>query len=484
MTTIRSPRNKENPFVVLPTSIIRNSELSGTESRVLEILLSLPEGWSPVAKHLATLMRAGTYTISRAIQNLKTMGYLACRTLRDSLGRFLRTEWDVYEIPRQPQGENLDIHGNIIEFDRPTKSKNLRQAAKEKREKAKSETVTVSAFNPHLDYPNLDNCEGSNIDTSNIDQYLERDSAAQNALEKEILTAEECASESFVDRQVFVEDLGKERDPEADQCSATAESVVGELDNFKSQLEDLGKKLGRHSPLGWAFRIVENLRNGKSSTYWEEFKAGVPLGTSEQREWEIAPGVPCSIVKQCLEDHYLSKPGTTKQEAALQAGRSLDKPKQMQSLWQSIKERVLFLKHEADRLSEIGVQNSAIVDPWMKAKPEISIEDFSQAIATLQGSVTPQIEAAVEETTIIEGAIDTEALEESAESVEAVDPYAPTPESLAAREKARSLLKNKYGKLTKREEILAANIAEVEKMPVVESAKTVVVEYDDEPILW
>jgi hypothetical protein len=427
-------------------------------------------------------MREGTYAISKAIQNLKAMGYLVCRSVRDSLGRFVRTDWDVHETPQKPEGENLDVHGNIVELDRPTKRKNLRREAKEKRVKAKPETVTVRTSDPYLENPNMGNREGSNIDTSNIHQDLERDSEAFNILEKEILTKEECASTSFADRQVWTEDLGCEQDGRSDKYSATAEFDEDDLSLFKTQLENLGKNLGRHSPLGWAFAIVQNLREGKSSTYWNEYKAGVPLGTSEQREWEIEPGVPCSIVRECLKDYYRSKPGATDQEAAVQAGRSLAKPKQMQELWQSIKERVMFLKREADRLSDLGVENSIIVDPWMKSKSEITVEDFSQAIATLQGSAAPaQIEAATEKPTRMEGT----AVEELPVAGEA-DPYAPTPESLAARERARLLLNKRFGRPTKAEAILAANIASAKEAPSVETAKVVIVEESDEeePIPW
>jgi hypothetical protein len=427
-------------------------------------------------------MREGTYAISKAIQNLKAMGYLVCRSVRDSLGRFVRTDWDVHEIPQKPEGENLDVHGNIVEFDHPTKSRNLRREAKQKRVKANPKTVTVRAFDPYLENPNMGNHEGSNIDIPNIHQNLERDSEAFNVLEKEILTTEECTSISFVDRQVWTEDLGYEQDGRSDKYSATAEFDEDELSRFKSQLEKLGKNLGRHSPLGWAFAIVQNLREGKPSTYWDEFKAGIPLGTSEQREWEIEPGVPCSIVRECLKDYYRSKPGATDQEAAVQASRSLAKPKQMQELWQSIKERVMFLKREADRLSELGVEHSVVIDPWMKAKPEITVEEFSGAIATLQGSAGLQIEAAAEEATSVEGT----AVEELPATEKTADPYAPTPESLAARERARSLLNKRFGKPTKEEEILAANIAEIEELPPVEPAKAVIVEESDEeePIPW
>ena len=357
-------------------------------------------------------------------------------------------------------------------------------------------------------------------------QDHERDGAACNTLEKERLTTEESASESFADRQVFVEGLGSERDGRSDQCSAKAEPVVSELDSFKTQLEDLGKKLGRHSPLGWAFRIVQNLRDGKSSTYWEEFKAGVPLGTSEQREWEIAPGVACSIAIQCLHQDYLSRPGTTPQEAALKAARTIARPKEMAAVWESIKSQVMFRRSEWERQSELGVQ-SPVLDSWMMPKAAVSVEEVAIALNEIQSALPevlksksefghdrelkalqgqgksaltqiaasqlqPTVSAVVESEIAalqgsavaqIEGAIGTESVE-SKKMVEVLDLYARTPESLAARERAKASLHKKSGKLTKAEEILAANIAEVEKMPVVESAKTVVVEYDDEPILW
>jgi hypothetical protein len=474
---------------MISSAVARSTELSGTAFKILQILTGKPDGWQPNTTSLMTEMKEGRYAIQRALTELKQLGHLVCRSVRDALGRFLRFEWDIYEIPVHIPGDR-DVHGNIVEFDHPQKkSRNLRREAKDRHQKdqniqveRQSETPTASTSDPYTGFPHTGFQTGSNIDTSNIYQDLERDGEAFNILEEEILTTEECASESSVEPQVFVEDFGCEQDGRSDKYSATAEFDEDELSRFKTQLENLGKNLGRHSPLGWAFAIVQNLREGKASTYWEEFKAGVPLGTFEQREWEIEPGVPCSIVRECLKDYYRSKPGATDQEAAVQAGRSLAKPKQMQELWQSIKERVMFLKREADRLSELGVENSTIVDPWMKPKQEITVEEFSGAIATLQGSVAPaQIEAAAEKNTEKEGT----AVEELPAPGEA-DPYAPTPESLAARERARSLLNKRFGRPTKAEEFLAANISEIEEFFPVKPLKAVIVEESDEeePILW
>ena len=170
---------------------------------------------------------------------------------------------------------------------------------------------------------------------------------------------------------------------ELDKRSATAELAETELNNFKTQLEDLGKKLGRYSPMGWAFKIVQNLRDGKASTYWDEFKAGIPLGTSEQQEWEIEPGVACTIAIQCLQQYYLSKPGTTPQEAALKAARTIARPKEMAAVWESIKSQVMFRRSEWQRQSELGVQ-SPVLDSWMMPKPAVSVEEVAIALNEIQ----------------------------------------------------------------------------------------------------
>ncbi|NJK76352.1 MAG: hypothetical protein HC942_23100 [Microcoleus sp. SU_5_6] len=65
----------------------------------MAILLSLPQGWQPNVKHLSTQMREGTSAIQRAVTRLKEFGYLVCRIVRDAQGKFVRSEWDINEIP-------------------------------------------------------------------------------------------------------------------------------------------------------------------------------------------------------------------------------------------------------------------------------------------------------------------------------------------------------------------------------------------------
>lgn len=397
MTTNYAPRNAANPFAIVSSGILRNPDLNSVDCRIISILLNLPQGWQPNAKHLSTQMREGTSAIQKAIARLKQLGYLVCRSIRDVAGRFLRSDWEINEIPTPPNGQNMDVRGNVVTIDRGGKSpKNLRREAKQRVKsgqkltpKSQAETRTVTTFdpyteNPYTGNPNTGFGDRSNIDVPNIHLNLERETDFGKQEEGEDPGR----------------DLGLHLDKKLEFCtqpevlglgksSATAEFVEADLNNFKAQLEDLGKKLGRRSPLGWAFRIVQNLRAGNPSTYWDEFKAGIPLGTSEQREWEIAPGVACTIAIQCLHQDYLSKPGTTPQEAALKAARTIARPKEMAAAWESIKSQVMFRRSEWERQSEIGVQ-SPVIDSWMIPKAAVSVEEVKIALQEIQ-SALPEV---------------------------------------------------------------------------------------------
>lgn len=431
MTTNRLPRNRENPFVVISASLIRNTELRAIEKQVIEILLSLPDGWQPCAIHLSGLMYEGTAAIQRAINRLKELGYLVCHSIRDKYGRFMEWAWTINEAPNLPDaGNNLDVYGHVVTFDRPeSASTNLRKVAKNKGKKAqqsKTETHAVSDFYPDLDFPELDNGDRSNIDTSNIQEILEREGAFKK---DEIVFQEEKESQTQEFRQevedrshkpvqeiictpVNQEDFWVDQEIEKlDQFSATVESAKpkvevayakvesasewdkNELRDFQEQLKAYGVKSGKKNPSGWAFTITRNLtQHGVPSPYWEEFKAGVAIGTGDRREWESEPGVACEAVLQCLKERFLSKPGTTPAEAAIQVGRLLESPRQMEILWQAIKDRVVFLRDECRRLAKVGVQYPAL-DPWLTPKRQASSEDAISALQELHQYQTPQLQS-------------------------------------------------------------------------------------------
>lgn len=408
MTTNYAPRNAAHPFVVVSSDIIKNPGLSSVETRIMSILLGLPQGWQPNAKHLSTHMSEGTAAIQRAISRLKQLGYLVCHSVRDAMGRFLRSDWEINEIPAPPTDKNIDARGNVVEFDRPLKApKNLRREARLRAEnEAKSnstgvpKTVTATAFNPYPGNPDTGFGDRSNIDIHSIQlQDIEREAVSLN-LGVENLEAQEenqkieCKLES---EEETLADMGVSR---SDKCSAPAEFAKSnvevancdetELRKFQTELEKYGRRAGRRNPPGWAFTIVKNLLKGLPCTYWEEFKAGVPIGTGDRREWESAPGVPCTAAKQCLEERFLGKPGTTPAEAALQVARALESPRQMEILWEAIKARVVFLREEARRMEKLGVQSS-VIDPWMRPKPSISAGEAAAALVELHSRLSEEL---------------------------------------------------------------------------------------------
>lgn len=254
-----------------------------------------------------------------------------------------------------------------------------------------------------------------------------------------------------------------------------------DLREFQSQLEDLGKQLGRKSPVAWAYAIVKNLSSGNPCTYWEEFKAGVPLGTSEQREWEIAPGVTCTIAVQCLEQDYLARPGTTPQEAARKAAQTIARPKEMAAVWESIKSQVMFRRSEWERQSALGVE-TPMLDSWMVPKAAVSVEEVAIALQEIQSALPVALLPSQELLPIVEveSAIGGDNAEITLATVlpdVAVTDYGskaePDSEGIAAAAKAKiSAILSKFARPTKRVATLAANMAEVKCSVVSAPVKT------------
>jgi len=315
-------------------------------------------------------------------------------------------------------------------------------------------------------------------ETGAVVEKQEEEEEKEKELTKDLELRFDKKSESYTQPEVL--GLGK--------YSATVEFAESDLNDFKTQLEDLGKKLGRHSPLGWAFKIVQNLRDGKTSTYWDEFKAGIPLGTSEQQEWEIEPGVACTIAIQCLQQDYLSKPGTTPQEAALKAARTIARPKEMAAVWESIKSQVMFRRSEWQRQSELGVQ-SPVLDSWMMPKVAVSVEEAVVALNEIQSALPEVLKIGSElgqnqESRILQG--QTESVSTQIEASQLQSTISDVPEDvgvesviseiqadediavIAATAKAKiSAVLGKFARPSKKATILAANMAEAKYEDIV-----------------
>jgi hypothetical protein len=424
MPTNLAPRNAEHTFTVVSTKVTRSSELRAIEKTLLTYLIGKPNGWQPNPKQIKNEMAEGIYAIRQGLKRLKELGYLVCHAVRDKLGRFIRTDWTINEIPAPPVDAKLDVYGNVIIFDNAkSRPKNLRQEAKTKANsttklgikkvhkpapKLRSETSSGIDFDPYAENPYAGNCIGSNIDRRNTDlKILEREGGGTRA--EEVPTENNSKQAELEQPQTFDTLLTKtefEVNPKTqvlDQFSATvafaetnvavgcssAESATynqAEVLEFKAQLEDLGKRLGKRNPVAWAYVIVKSLGT-TPCTYWEDFKSGRVLGSFEQHEWEVVPGVPCQIAIQCLEQDYLGIPGTTQTQAALRAARTIANPAQMKIVWESMKNRVLFQKREHDRQQALGIKHPATMESWMQPRSEAKVEDVAIALQEMHANL-------------------------------------------------------------------------------------------------
>ncbi|MEG3880183.1 hypothetical protein QT972_22745 [Microcoleus sp. herbarium7] len=173
-------------------------------------------------------------------------------------------------------------------------------------------------------------------------------------------------------------------------------------------------------------------------------------------------GVPEQVVAEAIAQDCASKVGATATEAAKTTAGQLRRLPVVAAVATAVKLQLERAIESATRQVELGVPKERAIANNLPIYATTCVE-----------SLLPALEPSVENTAI--------------EKINVEDPYAPTPESLAARAKARASLNTKLDRPTKAEAILAANIAEIEKIPAVESvkvAKMVIVEESFEPILW
>jgi hypothetical protein len=245
---------------------------------------------------------------------------------------------------------------------------------------------------------------GTSAETKGLDQFSAKVALGKSNVEVDYTNVELVPSAEVVTQEsVFAchqdnevqssETIASEVSRYTDKPESSTDKP--ELKEFQNQLTALGMQLGKRNPAAWAYTIAQNKDKGYC-VYWEEFKSGIPLGTSEQREWEVAPGIPCQIAVQCLEQDFMGKPGTTRHEAALRAARTIKDPALMKGVWESIKNRVLFQKQEYDRQKSIGVENPTTIESWMTPRPKAKLQDVAIALQEMQSALPDALRPAEE----------------------------------------------------------------------------------------
>ena len=84
-----------NKFVIIPSDIIRNENLSDKALKLYCLLIDSSENFKPTYEKLTTKLKCNKSTTIKAIQELKELGYLEIK----QNGR--ASEWIVYQEPNE-----------------------------------------------------------------------------------------------------------------------------------------------------------------------------------------------------------------------------------------------------------------------------------------------------------------------------------------------------------------------------------------------
>ncbi len=161
-----------------------------------------------------------------------------------------------------------------------------------------------------------------------------------------------------------------------------------ELHNFQRTLEEYARvrNLGFGNPSGWAFKIIDSMTKGLTSTFWDEFIAGIPLGESQKvkRDWEIEPEVPYPAFEEERIQYYVHK-GEPLEAAVSKARADLRNPVLGKDLWEGFLRKCDRIADDALKAKNQGVQNAYLPSSFNE-RPQITKESVMNKL----GAIAPQ----------------------------------------------------------------------------------------------
>ncbi|WP_144876442.1 hypothetical protein, partial [Hyella patelloides] len=148
---------------------------------------------------------------------------------------------------------------------------------------------------------------------------------------------------------------------------------------YRALIQALPIVANARSAPGLAQVIIKQLRSGIPHTYWDDFAAGLPIGTSDKPEWEVEPGVPYPQFFEYLTEKIIKGNNTqTNEQARNEVFRILDKPRQAKAFWGQFKRSVVNISEQVERDRALGVSNPN-TPVWTRERIEPSIEEAAAA---------------------------------------------------------------------------------------------------------
>ncbi|MGB3267988.1 MAG: hypothetical protein WBA89_29050 [Microcoleus sp.] len=161
-----------------------------------------------------------------------------------------------------------------------------------------------------------------------------------------------------------------------------------ELHNFQRALEEYARvrNLGFGNPSGWAFKVIDGMTKGLTSTFWDEFIAGIPLGESQKvkRDWEIEPEVPYPAFEEERIQYYVHK-GEPLEAAVSKARADLRNPVLGKDLWEGFLRKCDRIADDALKAKQQGVDTPYLPSSFNE-KPQITKDSVMRKL----GAIGPQ----------------------------------------------------------------------------------------------
>ena len=108
-------RHKRTDFSVIDNHVFKDKDLTLKAKGLLATILSLPDDWKYSIEGLASLCSDGTTSVTSALNELISRGYITRTRSNDESGRFNGYIYDIYEKPQEPCSENPITDDTITE---------------------------------------------------------------------------------------------------------------------------------------------------------------------------------------------------------------------------------------------------------------------------------------------------------------------------------------------------------------------------------
>lgn len=122
--------------------------------------------------------------------------------------------------------------------------------------------------------------------------------------------------------------------------------------------------------------VMNEVRQGHSHTYWEEWIAEKPIGSSEKQEWEASTGKPYpKFVEYLLEK--LIYPQESREQALFRVGKILSDREQAELYWRDFKRNIEALRQQSEQMEQEG--KTPTVPTWFVDRVDVSVERASES---------------------------------------------------------------------------------------------------------